>query len=176
MALSNSVKQFFINRIHKVLEDKIKEVRSKIDQNQVKDQAYYFLVQKTGNENLFSEYDQVIANLKDLEKREETLRHQISKTIKANIGSSPSNYYRNDTYADEIRDFAVRLFGKDAATGLYPEYQAEIERLEALMPDVEGAVLLSTTEPNLRYALTQLLQRYGGDLSSIENMIPSQLE
>ena len=39
------------------------------------------------------------------------------------------------------------------------------------MDDVEGTVLLSTTEPNLRMALTNLLERYGGDISGIENML-----
>lgn len=174
MGLSNSVKKFFVDKIQKTISEKINEQNNKIDKLLIHETSLDMLCDKlseSGKDKL-SRLRTVVA---EAEKLNERFR-EIKKGLDADIeeaGFGLPSYYVSDSirYLEQIEGTAIQVFGDSATEIVYPEESKEIKRLQELMDDVEGTVLLSTTEPNLRMALTNLLERYGGDISGIENML-----
>lgn len=174
MSLSNSAKQFFINRITQVLDEKIKNEMTGIDRKKVDEHGLSRLISDAGMEDKFAEFKDTIEKIESIEKITEELREEIAKAIDSIFRFSYPSYHSNRSFIDDLKEFAKNHYYDKAMNELYPEQTAEINRLQDMKKDVEGAVLLSTTTPNLRYALTRLLQKYGGDLSSIEQMLPEE--
>ena len=74
--------------------------------------------------------------------------------------------------AKSLASEAVCRYGDEIKQAMYSAEVQQIENLQRLMNEAEGAVLLSTTTPVLRRTLITLLERYGGSVASIEVMIP----
>jgi hypothetical protein len=175
MALSQSVKRFFIDRINKVIDEKIGDQMNSVDITKVDEKSFSLLLSDTGIEKEFAEYEKISKEIDILNKKEKELHEKMGNVLMKTIGTQPVYYHKGEDFIDDLKNIARTKLNSKAMDELYPEKGLEIERLNALKPDVEGAVLLSTTEPNLRYALTRLLQKYGGDLSAIENMLPEDM-
>ena len=80
--------------------------------------------------------------------------------------------YGNTGYFSGAESEALKLYKQEVMEDLYPGMQAKIKEVENIKMNVEGAVLLATTEPKLVETLTTLLTKYGGDISELLEFIP----
>jgi hypothetical protein len=170
MGLNREVRDFFTSRINRVLDEKIKEVRKPVDTK---------LVEKKAIELFTKKYSPVIlaGRWEELDEKEKKIREekkQLSEDIRhALIKSGESlSSYRTDYLMSDVSYRAKCLFEKDIMAEMYPGVLEEVARIEAIKEDVQGTVLISTTEPKLVEALNKLLMNYGGDISELLKLIP----
>lgn len=174
-SLNQQVKNFFINKIKDVIQAKIAEQEALIlDQDALKGAAVDKLLADTGTADMYDRYLAIDEEMKNLEAEQRTLGKQMDEIFtRALSNCAPYYYYANSSYIANIRNAAYSLHLESIREAQYPEITAEIDRLNSLMDNAEGAVLLASTDKNLRITLTNLLEKYGGDISDIEDMLPA---
>jgi hypothetical protein len=170
MSLNREVRDFFTSRINRVLDEKIKEVKKPVDVKLVEKKAIDLFTNKFSPVILAGRYEE----LEEKQKKIYEAKKQLSEDIRFALLKSGDEFptYRTDFSMSEVTYRAKRLFEKQLMEEMYPGVQEEVAKIEAIKDDVQGTVLISTTEPKLVAALTQLLKNYGGDISELLNLIP----
>lgn len=171
MALTQATKDFFIGRINKTIDEQINELTKQMNLDEAQEMALQQYLSDVGIEDLF---DELVDNIEEVDRLKKTIKNLAEKicekvTTEDDYLSVP---YQVENMIGNITSRANRMFLHAFKEALYPEQIARVKELDAMKDDVEGAVLLSTTETNVRFALTSLLERYGGDLRAIERMLP----
>jgi thiamine pyrophosphate-dependent acetolactate synthase large subunit-like protein len=169
--LTNQTKTFFINRIKNTIQEKIDAQEALVvNKKELEEMALSKYTNDIGIVELYANYCKLNTAIETLEQDRKDLKDEIEKAFKA--ASENSYLWNHKSVPDDIRIKAIDRNYSFALDRMYPEVAAEIERLKKLMDNVEGAVLLASTDSALRITLTNLLERYGGDISDIEEMLP----
>ncbi len=168
MALTNKVKEFFTNKINQHIDGQIEEIKKTINESIIEDSTLAFVEREYGANprNLMDEVTR-------LKKEERRIDSELSRA-KGDLERAADNLGVFCDRWGEYRDFIpniVKKYGMDIIKQLYPEQYEKIDKMEKTKNDVEGAVLLATTEQKLVDALTRLLESYGADLGDLKNII-----
>lgn len=172
MGLTKEVRDFFTLRIIGILDAKIAEATKGVDFKKVRQLAVSRFCDKweLAEENLIR-YEELIKEIKTLEDEKEELSSLFQKTLRK--AGKPVSYYSNTT-ADDIEKTAEEQERKDIIKELYPSVPAEIEKLEKIKNDIQGVVMLATTETKLVNRLSAVLEKYGGDVKELLDYIPKE--
>ena len=157
-----SVQQFFRNLIFKTLDAKIEAIRSVVDNEMIKSYAVYRLCQKGGVPNLPAEWKQLEADILRLELRKRELQKIGRDVLESVIPNFRQSYYSTVDLSD-LTTRAEGLYGKELLEECYPGVAERIAKVEQTKENVEGAILLETSEQKLREQLVSLLKYYGAD-------------
>ena len=171
MGLTNEVRNFFIKRINTVLDEKIKKATEGIDAEKVKQGCLVKLSKFIGDEQLLPRFEKLEYLKEKINKEEQVLSEDLKDAFKK------AGIPKHHSYSLSFSNFefqASEQFLHETLDELYPKERAEIKKLEEIKKDVEGAVLLSTTEPKLVETLNKLLNTYGGEINELLNLIPKQ--
>jgi len=171
MGLNKETRDFFTNRINKVLDAKLEKLTENVSKDKIEQNSLDMLCKKFGAEDLVNSWRTLEASEKTLHERKSRLENETAILIEKATGKDNNSYYRRDNFSS-MRSVAKELFEKEAMLNLYPKIVPEIEKIENIKEDVQGTVLLATTEPKLVETLTKVLNKYGGDISELLSFIP----
>jgi len=171
MGLTVRVQNFFINKIFVALNSQLEKITENVNQDKVKALSLEILCKKHGAENLVSSWQALEAEEKVLKNKKDRLEEETASIIEKASGKENNSYYRRDSFSS-LQGVAKELFEAKAMLELYPKIVPQIKEIEDCKQDVEGAVLLATTEPKLLATLNQVLNNYGGDISKLMKKIP----
>jgi hypothetical protein len=172
MGLTKEVRDFFTNRIMRLLNIKLEEVKEQINRDNVRAAALSKLCDEAGiSRTVLARWDKIQEEQEALEKEENDVKNLIFSKIQAAFPNNHISTYRSDVM-DEVESFAAREFEDKILEQLYPEQVAQIKKIEHIKEDVEGVVILSTCETKLVQRLTTVLQKYGGEISELLEYIP----
>jgi len=170
MGVNRETREFFTGRINEQLDEQLAEVNKYVDKDLVKNKAIELFCEKAGDKELMKSWSTFNKKEKELEAEKEILQSRTNDATEKITGERSGSYSRPTS--DTVVSQANRNFSESAMSILYPEIIPEIEKIDAVRKDIQGAVLLATTEPKLVKALTTVLTNYGGDISSILNVLP----
>lgn len=170
MGLTKEVKDFFKNCITKLIQSKIDEVFSHVDKDEVEKACLNKLLMDVDAKSPYDEYMVLSKSIDELGSMREVAKDKLEKALKSKY---PAFYFPH--YASEISGItalAEKNFYTACFKELYPETAKTVAKYTAIMEDVEGVVLLATTERSLVDRLTDVLKKYGGDISELLDYIP----
>ena len=173
MGLNKEVRDFFTSRINRVLDARLKVVMQDVDTDEVESAAYNMFVSKYGGDGLLERSQKVDELRKQADTEEKAIQNEL-EIVFENAGESKP-YWRSD-YMSTVKRTASQEFKNDAMGKLYPTVVPELEKIAKLKDDVQGAVLLATTEPKLLKLLTMVLKNYGGDIDDLLEVLPPTVE
>lgn len=173
MGLIKETRDFFTNRIFKVLDEKKEKIYKGIDEEKVKKLCVSKLEKECGLEGIFERYKKLEEEKSDLDKKERKLSNEILNGL-TGIGKTGLGYYSFNRLFDAFKEIATDTFEKDVLDGLYPKEQCELRDIQKLKEDVRGVVLLATTEPKLVASLNKVLKNYGGDIDELLELLPKE--
>lgn len=169
MALTNQVRNFFKARIQKALDEKkaVVEARlaSKVD---IDGEAVKRFVAKNACEDVLV----AIQKRKELKLEKDRLQNELDincKALRGRFDALGMEYRYDDEFESRLKWQALLKY-KNEILAEHPEEVAELKRLDAMRDDIEGAILLATTEQKLLASLTKLLERYGADLGDLKDI------
>lgn len=160
--LKASVQQFFRNLIFKALDAKIEAIRSVVDNEMIKSYAVHRLCQKAGVPNIPEEWRQLEADQAKIEQRKTELSKIGRDVLEYVIPSYKTSYYHSVGLSDLVAS-AESLYGKELLEECYPGVAEKVAKIEKTKENVEGTILLATSEQKLREQLVSLLKYYGAD-------------
>lgn len=169
MGLNREVRDFFTNRISKVLDNKLAEINKGVDEKKVKQEAIARFCKKWEIENLQTRWQKNEQQIKTAEDEKKKLQDEVGQAMRKS-GESYGSYTTFDF--SYIERTAEREFEADVMAELYPNVVPQIKKIELMKEDVQSAVLLATTEPVLVKTLTSLLTNYGGEIKELLALIP----
>jgi len=169
MSLSQSVKDFFINKISMKLQDRITAIEAGMNKKMLEKRAFDLFVAENGLEEVYD----VLKNqrtIEQLKKENEAMEDRLYMACKR-LGVSVGGYAWTRDVPEAITLYAKNNLMPTLIQETYPDETAQIEELRALQSDVEGVVLLATTPTRLRESLKSLLDEYGAQLDGIEKIV-----
>jgi hypothetical protein len=168
MGLTNAVRDFFTQRIYKVLNEKIKIATSVVDEDKVMKEAIKRFCAKWGlDTKVLTRWDKITKEKEALDKEREELQRAIRNAMEL---SGEGSYWHNTP--DEVENAARKTFRQEVLDELYPEVTPQVNHINKIKEDVEATVLLATTELKLRARLTAVLEKYGGSIEELLEYIP----
>lgn len=171
MGLNSEVRNFFTNRINTVLYKKLEEVRKQVDKEAVANECvarYTAKYDRIGSS--LPERIRLIQTMRDdLEEREKELSKDFLAMCRKE--NPHFNYYSTIT-PEALKSKAMDTFRAEVVDEWYPEIAKEETKINRIKEDVQGAVLLATTETKLVKSLTKVLENCGGDISELLALIP----
>lgn len=171
MGLTKEVRDFFTGRINRLLNEKLNTIEESIDENKVLNQCVTQLFSDIETSPaLLKRLEQIEKEKSDLQAEAQEIEHLVAEKISKRYPKGIYRYASN--FTAEVESFAKREFEQKALQELYPELVPQIAHIKHIKEDVESVVLLSTSETKLVQRLTQVLQKYGGDISELLEFIP----
>lgn len=171
MGLNAEVRNFFTGRINKVLSKKRDEVLRAIDKKKVKDEVLARFGSQYEARELIHYWQKFVEDKKALDARQSDLEH----ATRSLLGKINPGYYGYSTPSFEtLAGKASELFKDEVEAELYPDVKSQLEKLDKIQEDVQGVVLLATTEPKLVSALTKVLENYGGEIKELLELLPKE--
>jgi hypothetical protein len=168
MGLTNAVRDFFTQRIYKVLNDKIAVITSVVDEDKVMAEATKRFCKKWGLDT------KVLTRWKEIEKEKEILddeKEELERVIR-NVMEVSKEGSRWSNIPSNVESAALKNFRQEVLDEFYPEVTPQVENIDKIKKDVEATVLLATTELKLRTRLTAVLEKYGGSIKELLEYIP----
>jgi len=173
MGLNKEVRDFFKGRINRVLNERLERITEPINDEDLQASALSMFCSKHGIEGIPARWEKFEAKEKKLEAEKRELQNEIATAFgEAKVDINTYSYSRTHYDFSTLKSKALCLFKDDAMLELYPEIVPQIEKIALIKEDVQGAVLLATTENKLVDMLTRLLNNYGGEIKELLAMIP----
>lgn len=169
MGLTNDVKVFFTRKINGALDVKISKAMAGVDTSKVEQKARQMFVDRFGGGDLLEQYAKLEQAQKEISAKIEKLRSEMRQTVIDSGGSC--SYYNSDVHIS-LDGAQKQTFKNEALAELYPDVVPVVAQLEALKGNVEGAILLASTERKLVNSLVSVLSKFGGDVSDIIALLP----
>ena len=169
MGVTRDVKDWFINRINKVLDEKLESIMEKVDNTAIDTEIIKRFGEKCNDKTLYARW--LISEAQESKWRSD--RNDLEKETRAvmdNIDGEVHHYYGYS--ASGVKDVAKSIFKKEVLKDIYPNVVPQIEQIEKIKEDVTGVVLLASSEPKLVDTLTKVLQKYGGEITELLDLIP----
>lgn len=172
MGLTKEVRDFFTNRIFRLLDAKIEAIKETINDKEVRKQAVSrVLVLSDVSPSLISRYEQIEKERNELRAEANEIKNLVYSKVRKAFPNVRLNDYRDDV-VDEIETFASNEFYSKVMKEVYPAEAEQIAKINHIKEDVSSVVLLSTSETKLVGRLTQVLEKYGGDIKELLEYIP----
>jgi hypothetical protein len=161
MSLSKEVRTFFTSKIFVAIDAKIATLKEQTDSAEINRMA----IKRYCDKNGLSDIPAMHAEIEKLEEKVKAKKDVMNTKIK-NALSPKYSYYAcyNDNQYRELTGKAISEFSKTIKEEKYPDQIAEIKRLQEMRDDVNGKVLLATTEPKLVATMKTLVEKYGNYL------------
>lgn len=173
MGLTKAVRDFFTQRIYRLLDTKMAAIYNAIDEQKVKDEATRRFCKKWGIKlETLARWQEIQEQQESLNIEESDIEHEIEKVL-AHSRNHKSNYWSKSN-PEELRNVADKDFRNEVLADLYPAAVPELEKLQKIKDEVEGTVLLATTESKLVSRLTSVLTKYGGSIEELLEYIPQE--
>ncbi len=170
MGLTNQVRDFFTNRIKEALKEKQDAVETKIRTG--------VNIRKEAVAVLDKEYPQFdvlnkLQEYSELKKQEDALdkKMEIANVELRDILQALGGYCYSSSRAESITEIAEKKYKDAIIKERFPEEWAQIQTIKNAERDVEGAILLATTEQKLIATLTKVLERYGASLGDLKDVV-----
>ena len=175
MGLNKEVRDFFTDRINRVLNEKRENLMKNVEDKKVKAKTLELFCEKFGQEDLPKAWLSFEGKEKALRAEKEILSNRTINLIGLSRGEIAGEYsrYSNNSMSD-LENRASNLFKNEAMLKLYPDIVPQLEKIDVIKDDIHGSVLLATTEPKLVAILTKLLNNYGGEINELLALIPNQ--
>lgn len=171
MGLTKEVREFFTNKINAVLNTRREVIEERIDENLVKQEATKRFLEKFGGVTELARWRKNVQQSAELSKERSKLKNILEKILDEAGCYRP---YINDDKENPFESKAKDLFEKKVKADLYPAEMEQIRHLDKIANDVQGAVLLATTEPKLVLTLNKLLNNYGGEITELLDILPKE--
>lgn len=171
MGLAKEVRDFFKNKIEKVLEQKRLKIISGIDMKGLEAHAINLFSVDIGEPNILTIWEKLVKNQKEIEEKQERLV-QVLNDYNIKINNSRYSRIYNSDFAETVKRFALNRYRDELLKETYPSETLELEKLDKVKEDVEGVILLATTEQKLVATLTKVLEKYGGEIKELLDFIP----
>jgi len=172
MGLTKEVRDFFTNRINRLLDAKLQAIQEKIDSDKVTNQAVGKLFSNVNlSPSLLSRYEQIEQQRVLLSQEQQDIKTLVFDAVQKEYPRLGIYRYANN-FVTEVEGFAKKTFEEKVIEELYPELVPQISQINRIKEDVESVVLLSTSETKLVARLTEVLKKYGGDIQELLDFIP----
>jgi hypothetical protein len=168
MSLTKEVRDFFTNRINVVLDAKIEKLLEQVDDDKVEENSISRFCEKWNAGILSARWQKYTQQTDMLEKEKDKLKKETEELLKT--AKHSCGYYA--CYGD-LKNAALRDHKDEVMDALYPDINPQIKKIKAMRDNVQGAVLLSTTEAKLVTTLNTLLHEYGGEIDELLALIPN---
>jgi uncharacterized damage-inducible protein DinB len=173
MGLTKAVRDFFTQRIYRLLDAKMAVIYNAIDEEKVKKEATKRFCKKWGlKQEVLARWQQIQDEQKALEEEKNDIEHSIEKVLLHSKNHERS--YWSKSKPEDVEKVADKDFRNEVLADLYPEAVPELEKLQKIKDEVEGTVLLATTESKLVSRLTSVLTKYGGSIEELLEYIPQE--
>lgn len=185
MGLTKEVRDFFTERIHKVLNAKLEAINKQINERQVQLIAIQKFCEKwdlpldivAQAQKLVKEEERIDAEQNKLKQKVEsaiskarTLAHERGE--KDNPFNRYNSYYGMKGSVEQLKDVSFAEYRDEIIGELHPDLLPQIKKIEKIKDEAQSVVMLSTTEAKLVLKLSKLLKNYGGDISELLELIP----
>jgi len=170
MGLTKDVKDFFAGKINAVLDARLENVSKGIDNKAVDEHCLKIFLKSNRVETEYNELIQVKKEISNLKQKEVELTEVLGGAIKATKGDL-YHFYGSEVLIT-VKNLAKLLHKNDVLAVTYPDVYNEIVKIKAIQDDVQGVILLATTESKLVERLTKVLNKYGGDIGELLEMLP----
>lgn len=172
MGLTKEVRDFFTNRIMVLLDAKIQQITRNVNEKKIQDISMERFCEDWGLD------PQAVSRHNSIQKQRETLEQEANEILDdianaLNKASGGRNYSRWSAI-DNLKSFVAQKYRNVVVEDLYPDVPPQLEKIQKIKDDVQGVVMLSTTETKLVARLTSVLQKYGGDIAELLEYIPNQ--
>jgi len=171
MGLTKEVRDFFTNRITTLLDTKIKQITRNVSEKKVLAVAMERFCEDCGlDPQAVSRYNAIKKQREELEQEGNRIAQQVADALQKSNKVNYSYWNAIDALEKEVQ----RKYRDAVIADLYPDVPPQLEKIQKIKDDVQGVVMLATTETKLVSRLTAVLTKYGGDISELLEYIPSQ--
>jgi hypothetical protein len=172
MGLTKEVREFFTKRINRLLNEKLEAVYAQIDKKAIQTQAVSrFLVELGVPVTAISRYVKIEEERSRLSAEQQDIKNYVFDAVQKKYPQCGFYRYANN-FENEVERIATHLFENKVLAEVHPDLVPQIAQINRIKEDVESVVLLSTSETKLVSRLTEVLKKYGGDISELLDYIP----
>ena len=170
MGLTNQVRDFFTNRINGALDAQKSEVMTAIAQKaDIRKLTMQYADGLFPEAKLSETIDAFATATAEYERasRAKDAAKEAAREALRRVGCDAS--YCPDPL-DAVRSVTAKYQMKAIAKH-FPKEKAQLDKINKARGDIEGAIILATTEQKLVCAMTAVLERYGGDLGDLKSVV-----
>lgn len=171
MGLTKEVRDFFTNRITVLLDKKIEQATQKVNKKKVREVSLQRFCDDYGlDPEKIARYAAVKEQKAELDREETKICNEVYDAVQRATNCRNNCYWGN--VMDKLDETVLNKYRDAVIADLYPDVPPQLEKIQKIKDDVQGVVMLATTETKLVNRLTAVLQKYGGDIQELLDYIP----